>query len=123
MYLRKLTAQVLSVSVKFVSKCRVQNNKHGAEWNCNSLLEEFFRQPVFPVQDVTGIIADFQVGQQVIARPDPSRQVTCAQYVAVAEHEVAIKPANVSHLEAASLPLAGLTAWKAVVETAAIRPG
>ena len=31
MYPRKLTAQVLSVTVNFVSKWRVQYNKHGAE--------------------------------------------------------------------------------------------
>src|SRR5207245_151385 len=34
-----------------------------------------------------------------------------------------LKPAKLSHVEAAALPLVGLTAWQALVDIAAVQPG
>lgn len=46
-----------------------------------------------------------------------------AEYVVLPEHGVLRFPDHLSYPEAAALPCAALTAWHAVVELAAIRPG
>jgi len=48
---------------------------------------------------------------------------TYAEYVAMPAALVAKKPRSLSHVEAAGVPLAALTAWGAVVETAKIHEG
>ncbi|MBO1911937.1 NADP-dependent oxidoreductase, partial [Microvirga sp. 3-52] len=48
---------------------------------------------------------------------------TYAEYVAVNEDLVALKPANVSFEEAASVPLAGLTAWQCLVDFGQVKSG
>jgi NADPH:quinone reductase-like Zn-dependent oxidoreductase len=71
--------------------------------------------------DVSGVVeavgsgvSRFKVGDPVYSRPDIRRNGTYAEYVAIREDEVAHKPRTVSHIEAASLPLAGITAWEAL---------
>ena len=44
-------------------------------------------------------------------------------YTTLKAAQTAKKPPNISHVQAAGIPLAGLTAWKAIVETARIREG
>lgn len=46
-----------------------------------------------------------------------------AEYVAIPELSVARKPSRLSHVEAAAVPLAALTAWGMVVETAKAHEG
>ncbi|WUJ69462.1 NADP-dependent oxidoreductase [Kribbella soli] len=68
-------------------------------------------------------VARFAVGDQVYARPDKDRIGTFAERIAVAEADLALKPATVTFEEAASLPLVALTAWQALVEKGNVRPG
>ena len=49
--------------------------------------------------------------------------VSRAEYVAAPSRQLARKPASLSHAEAAALPLAGLTAWQALVDTARVAAG
>jgi NADPH:quinone reductase-like Zn-dependent oxidoreductase len=72
--------------------------------------------------DVSGVVeaigaevTRFKVGDAVFSRPDIQRNGTYAEYVAVRESEAAHKPRTISHVEAASLPLAGITAWEALL--------
>lgn len=72
--------------------------------------------------DVSGVIdavgsevTGFSIGDAVFSRPDIKRNGTYAEYVAIRGDEVAHKPKTVSHVEAASLPLAGITAWDALI--------
>ncbi len=51
------------------------------------------------------------------------RQGAYAEYVAAPARHLAAKPVVLSHLEAAGLPLAGLTAWQMLTETARLQPG
>jgi len=44
-------------------------------------------------------------------------------HVAAPSRQLARKPAGLSHAEAAALPLAGLTAWQALVDTAQVAAG
>lgn len=75
---------------------------------------------------VTAIGADvtrFRVGDAVYSRPDIKRNGTYAEYIAIRESEVAFKPLTISHNEAASLPLAGITAWEVLITTAQLTTG
>ena len=80
--------------------------------------------------DVSGVVAavgagvvQWQVGDAVFSRPDLARNGTYAEFVAVRAGECARKPRTISHVEAASLPLAGITAWEAMIDKAGVRPG
>ncbi len=58
-------------------------------------------------------------GFRILGVPD---QGTYAERVVVAAHQVRPKPARLSWLEAAALPLAGLTAWRALVTQGEVGP-
>jgi NADPH:quinone reductase-like Zn-dependent oxidoreductase len=87
------------------------------------------RLPLVLGYDFAGIIeaigarvSHFKLGDKVYARPDIARDGAYAEYIAVRETEIALKPATISFAEAASLPLAGITAWEAIVTTGNVKP-
>jgi NADPH:quinone reductase-like Zn-dependent oxidoreductase len=89
-----------------------------------------FTMPFIPGWDVSGVVHavgnnahHFKVGDAVYSRPDIAREGTYAEFVAVRESEVAVKPGTISHIQAATLPLAGITAWEALVTAGGIAPG
>jgi len=65
----------------------------------------------------------FKVGDEVYARPGKDRIGAFAELIAVKEDELALKPKRLSMEEAASIPLVGLTAWQALIETAKLKKG
>lgn len=81
--------------------------------------------------DVAGVVEAvgfgvtlFQPGDEVFGMPWFPRQAGAyAEYVTAPSRHFAHKPANVDLVEAAALPLVGLTAWQALVDTADVRPG
>jgi NADPH:quinone reductase-like Zn-dependent oxidoreductase len=75
------------------------------------------------VLQVGAKVHGFKPGDEVYARPDKDRIGTFAERVAVAEEDLALKPASASMEEAGSLPLVALTAWQALVEQGNVRPG
>lgn len=86
--------------------------------------------PLIMGWDVSGVVEEigpgvtrFRVGDEVFSRPDLMRDGTYAEYVVIREAEVAFKPGSVDHLHAAAVPLAGLTAWKSLIEAAGLEPG
>ncbi len=72
----------------------------------------------FPIgMDCSGVIdavgagvTDFQVGDAVMTSPHYKSAGTYAELVCVAADQIARKPDNITHQEAAGIPLAGLTA-------------
>jgi NADPH:quinone reductase-like Zn-dependent oxidoreductase len=56
-------------------------------------------------------------------RPRDGRIGTFAEQISVDQSDVALRPANITVTEAASLPLVALTAWQALVERGQVRPG
>lgn len=89
-----------------------------------------YRLPLVLGHDVAGVVVrvgrrvqQFRPGDEVYARPDDFRIGTFAEFVAVKEASLALKPKGVSMVEAASLPLVGLTAWQALVEKAKLKKG
>ena len=80
--------------------------------------------------DVSGTVVEVgkdvhivKVGDEVFARPNQEDAGAIAEFARVQENELAIKPTNLSHIEAASVPLAGLTAWQALVTKGNIKRG
>jgi NADPH:quinone reductase-like Zn-dependent oxidoreductase len=65
----------------------------------------------------------FKPGDEVYARPPEDRIGTFAELIAVNESALALKPSNLDMAEAASVPLAVLTAWQALVEIAQVKKG
>ncbi|MET9568429.1 NADP-dependent oxidoreductase [Streptomyces virginiae] len=63
-------------------------------------------------------------GDEVYGMPHFPRQAGgYAEYVAAPARHFARKPASLDHVQAAALPLAALTAWQALVDTAGITAG
>jgi NADPH:quinone reductase-like Zn-dependent oxidoreductase len=89
-----------------------------------------YRPPFVAGHDVAGIVIRvgakvrrFKAGDAVYARPRDGRVGTFAEYIAIDETDVALKPKNLSMEEAASIPLVGLTAWQALIERAKLKKG
>ncbi len=75
------------------------------------------------VEAVGNKVTRFKVGDAVFSSPTHRRPGTYAEYVALDEREVALKPKNLTHDEAASIPLVGLTAYQCIVETCGLKRG
>ncbi|RUV73954.1 MAG: NADP-dependent oxidoreductase [Mesorhizobium sp.] len=89
-----------------------------------------YRPPFVAGHDVAGTVIrvgskvrQFKPGDEVFARPRDGRVGTFAEYIAINDADVALKPKNLSMEEAASIPLVGLTAWQALVERANLKKG
>jgi NADPH:quinone reductase-like Zn-dependent oxidoreductase len=66
----------------------------------------------------------FVPGDDVFGFPLFPRQAAAyAEYVAAPSYQLAAKPAELSHEQAAALPVAGLTAWHGLVDGAGVRAG
>lgn len=68
-------------------------------------------------------VSQWQVGDEVFARPGGHSSGSFAERVVVRAADIATKPANLSFAEAGSLPLVAETAWQAFTEVAPVRPG
>lgn len=85
--------------------------------------------PVITGHDVSGIIVEigsavenFKVGDEVYYSPEIFKgQGSYAQYHCAHESIIGLKPKNISHLEAATLPLAAGTAWEMLVTRAQLK--
>lgn len=75
------------------------------------------------VESIGSTVGRFKVGDEVISRPDLTRDGAFAEFICVREAEVAPKPASMDHVHAAGLSLAGLTAWQALFEAGGLVGG
>ncbi|WP_027168075.1 NADP-dependent oxidoreductase [Mesorhizobium sp. WSM3224] len=89
-----------------------------------------YRRPFILGHDVAGTVIragskvrKFKPGDDVYARARDGRIGAFAEFIAMDEADVALKPKNLSMEEAASIPLVGLTAWQVLVERANLRKG
>src|SRR5437867_9973678 len=89
-----------------------------------------YRLPLILGNELAGIVIRvgsrvrrFKPGDEVYARPDKNRIGTFAEFIAISEDDLAIKPKSLTMEEAASIPLVGLTAWQALIEKAKLRKG
>ena len=103
----------------------------------DNLIQAGYLRAMLPLQfpltmgnDVSGIVTAvgkdvtrFKVGDAVFARPNSLQSGTFAEHAMIKAQDVAKKPTNLSHEEAASLPLVALTAWQALVTKAQLQAG
>ncbi len=81
--------------------------------------------------DVSGVVEEagpgvtrFAAGDEVYGMPRfPHPARAYAEYVTAPSRHLARKPRTLDHEHAAALPLAGLTAWQALVDTADVQAG
>jgi NADPH:quinone reductase-like Zn-dependent oxidoreductase len=80
--------------------------------------------------DLAGVVVEtgsrvtrFKVGDAVFASTFDLGVGTLAEYAAVPEHAAAHKPGNLDFVQAASIPMVGLTSWQAFVERAQLQAG
>src|SRR2546423_10388633 len=89
-----------------------------------------YRLPLVLGHDVAGVVVRigsrvrrFKTGDEIYARPTDGRIGAFAEFIAIKEDDVAIKPKALTMEEAASIPLVGLTAWQALIERPNLRKG
>ncbi|MFZ2163971.1 MAG: alpha/beta fold hydrolase [Propionibacteriaceae bacterium] len=89
-----------------------------------------YRMPLILGHDLAGVVAAvgskvtrFAVGDEVYAKAADFHIGTFAERIAVAEADLALKPASLTFEEAASLPLVALTSWQALVVIGNVSPG
>lgn len=75
------------------------------------------------IKEVGSNVSDWKVGDEVFARPSTTAKGTYAEYTAIDADLLAKKPENISFTEAAGVPLAGQTAWQALIEFGKIQEG
>lgn len=89
-------------------------------------------EPPFTVGwDISGIVEAtgpgvnaYSVGDAVFGMPRfPGQAAAYAEYVAAPADELADKPAELNHLQAGALPLAGLTAWQGLIGAGKLQAG
>jgi NADPH:quinone reductase-like Zn-dependent oxidoreductase len=89
----------------------------------------FLREPPFTIGwDVAGVVEEvgfgvtwLSPGDRVFGMPRFPREAACyAEYVVSPSRQLARIPDGLADVEAGAIPLAGLTAWQALVDTAGV---
>lgn len=89
-----------------------------------------YNMPIIMGSDFAGIITavgekvtNYSIGDAVYGRVQKNRIGTFAEYIAVDQGAIALKPKNINFEEAASIPLVGLTSYQALHDIMQIQPG
>jgi NADPH:quinone reductase-like Zn-dependent oxidoreductase len=89
-----------------------------------------FTLPAVLGSDLAGVVVDvgsqvtrFKPGDEVFASIFDMDRGSLAEFAAVPESAAALKPANLDFVQAASIPMVGLTSWQALKERMNLRPG
>ncbi|PFY33000.1 NADPH:quinone reductase [Bacillus toyonensis] len=89
-----------------------------------------YEMPLILGNDFSGVIVkvgakvtNFKVGDEIYARPRKNKIGTFAEYIAIHENDIALKPNNLSFEEAASIPLVGLTSYQALHDIIQLQKG
>lgn len=137
-YSKKEQLQLAQVPEPVVAENEVLVQIHAAGVNLlDSMIKwgEFklflpYKTPLTNGHDMAGVItkvgskvSKYKVGDEVFSRVSDYKIGTFAEYIAVNENDLALKPKNLTMEEAASIPLVGLTAWQAFVEIAKLKKG
>jgi NADPH:quinone reductase-like Zn-dependent oxidoreductase len=89
-----------------------------------------FRFPATLGSDLAGIVTEvgsrvtrFKVGDAVFANIFDQGTGSIAEFAVVPESAAALKPANLDFVQAASIPMVGLTSWQALKERVNLQSG
>ncbi|PPC94311.1 MAG: NADPH:quinone oxidoreductase [Methylotenera sp.] len=75
------------------------------------------------VVEVGGQVTHFKPGDAVFASIFDLGTGALAEFAVVPEHAAAFKPENLDFIQAASIPMVGLTSWQALKERAGLKSG
>jgi NADPH:quinone reductase-like Zn-dependent oxidoreductase len=75
------------------------------------------------VEEVGPSVSQFKKGDEVFAMADPTRDGAYADYIAVREGAVAMKPKSLHHVRAAATPVSALTAWRSLFDLGDLQSG
>jgi NADPH:quinone reductase-like Zn-dependent oxidoreductase len=78
------------------------------------------RLPAVPSHELSGVVVD--TGEHVFALTPFDRDGVAADYAVVPTAILAAKPRNLTHVEAAALPMGGLSAWQALFVHGRLQP-
>jgi NADPH:quinone reductase-like Zn-dependent oxidoreductase len=87
------------------------------------------QSPLILGWDISGVVTEtksdaFKMGDEVFGMVNfPGHGKAYAEFLAAPASQLAVKPGNISHEEAASATLAALTAWQALVKKAKVEAG
>jgi len=89
-----------------------------------------FALPAVMGSDLAGVVVEvgsqvrrFKPGDAVFASVFDLGRGSLVEFVAVPEHAAALKPAKLDFVQAASIPMVGLTSWQALTERAQLKRG
>ncbi|NWL88139.1 NADPH:quinone reductase [Paenibacillus sp. 79R4] len=89
-----------------------------------------YKFPLILGNDFSGVVVKvgrrvntFKPGDEVYGRPRKNRIGTLAEFIAVHEEDLWLKPQNLTFEEAASIPLIGLTTYQAFVDILNLQKG
>jgi NADPH:quinone reductase-like Zn-dependent oxidoreductase len=89
-----------------------------------------YKPPFVLGHDVAGVVIeigadvrDFKAGDEIYARPRDLRIGAFAEFIAIDQDDIALKPDSLTPQEAAAVPLVALAAWQILVDRAHLRPG
>ena len=89
-----------------------------------------FQLPATLGSDLAGVVVEvgtrvtrFKPGDAVFASIFDLGSGALAEFAVVPENAAALKPANLDFVQAASIPMVGLTSWQALKERANLKPG
>ena len=89
-----------------------------------------FQRPAVMGSDLAGVVVEvgsnvtrFKLGDEVFASIFDQGTGSLAEFAVVPEHLAAPKPANLDFVQAASVPMVGLTSWQALKERARLKEG
>ena len=89
-----------------------------------------YKTPFVLGHDVAGVVTqagadvrDYKTSDEVYSRPRDLRIGGFAEYIAIEQADIALKPKSLTMEQAAAVPLVALSAWQALVDLAQVKPG
>jgi NADPH:quinone reductase-like Zn-dependent oxidoreductase len=122
----EITAGEVLVKVKAISINPVDVKSRAGKGFYGTLKNQ---DPLILGWDISGEVVEslsesFKTGDQVFGMVNfPGHGKAYAEYVAVPANQLALKPSNIAHAEAAAATLVALTAWQAIVTNANVQKG
>ena len=103
---------------------------HAAAITRDELTWPVDRLPAIPSYELSGVVADvapdvddIEVGEEVFALTPFDRDGVAAEYAVVPAIVLAPRPMSLTHVESATLPMTGLSAWQGIFEHGALKEG
>ena len=88
------------------------------------------RTNAIPAHEFSGVVAavgadvrDHHIGQEIYGMNDWFADGALAEFCITQPASIAPKPNNLTHVEAATVPISALTAWQGLIDRAELRPG